>query len=125
VGAAAGVPWMDRAVAAGIAAFVAVLAGRILVGSFHSLTDRAMLPVAALADVVRGVPGVLECRDVRTRGVPNAVYVDLTVHLDGEMSLRAAHDVADAIEQALTRAHPVIVDVVVHLEPAERRTGPR
>jgi cation diffusion facilitator family transporter len=121
VGTAAGVPWIDRAVAGAIALFVAILAGRILVGSFHSLTDRAMLPVAELVDVVRAVPGVRLCRDLRTRGIPNAVYVDLVVHVDGDMTLRAAHDVADEIERALTKAHPEIVDVVVHLEPAERR----
>jgi divalent metal cation (Fe/Co/Zn/Cd) transporter len=38
--------------------------------------------------------------------------------VDGQTSLAAAHDVADAIEEALKSAHPEIVDVVVHLEPA-------
>lgn len=118
IGAAAGVRWMDRAVAGAIAAFVAVLAGRILLGSFHSLTDRAMLPVHELVEVVRAVPGVHLCRDLRTRGIPNAVYVDLVVHVDGDLTLRAAHDVAVEIERALARAHPEIVDVIVHLEPS-------
>jgi divalent metal cation (Fe/Co/Zn/Cd) transporter len=40
--------------------------------------------------------------------------------VDGDLSLRAAHDVADAIEDAVRRAHPDVVDVHVHLEPAER-----
>ena len=57
-------------------------------------------------------------RDVRTRGRGDAIYVDLTVRLDGGMSLNQAHDVADHIEEALKSAHPEIVDVVVHLEPA-------
>ena len=39
--------------------------------------------------------------------------------VDGHLSLRAAHDVADRIEAALQAAHPQIVDVVVHLEPAD------
>jgi len=67
---------------------------------------------------VMRVPGVQECRDVRTRGGPGAAYVDMIVHVDGELSLREAHEVADAIEAALMRSHPEIVDVVVHLEPA-------
>jgi cation diffusion facilitator family transporter len=117
-GARAGLPWMDGVVAAGIAAFIAFLAVQILVGSFNTLTDRAVLPTAALQEVVRGVPGVRDCRDIRTRGGEGAVYVDLTVHVDGDMRLRAAHDVADRIEAALQAAHPEIVDVVVHVEPA-------
>jgi len=117
-GARAGLAWFDSAIATGIAAFIAVLAVRILIGSFHVLTDRAVLPPEAVSTVVLRVPGVHDCRDVRTRGGADAVYVDLVVHLDGWLTLSAAHDVADRIEAALKTAHPQIVDVVVHLEPA-------
>ena len=87
----------------------------------EKLTDRAMIPGERVSRVVLTVPGVQSCREVRTRGGPGAVYVDLIVHVDGNMSLRAAHDVADRIEEAIQAEHPEIVDVVVHLEPAERR----
>lgn len=117
-GARAGLAFMDGLVAAAIAAYIATLAVRILVGSFNVLTDRAVLPAMEIASIVMEVPGVVECRDVRTRGGPGAVYVDLIVHVEGEMSLRDAHDVADAIENALIKSRPEIVDVVVHLEPA-------
>jgi divalent metal cation (Fe/Co/Zn/Cd) transporter len=108
-------------VAAGIAAFIAVLGVQILVGAFHTLTDRAVLPPEKLAEVVLSVPGVLGVRDVRTRGGPSAVYVDLIAHVDGGMTLAAAHDVADEIEVAVQKAHPEIVDVIVHVEPDRRR----
>jgi len=102
----------------GIAVFIAYLAVRILTGAFHVLTDRAVLAPEALVCIVTAVPGVRSCRDVRTRGVRGAVYVDLVVHVDGRTSLQEAHDVADRIEMALKGSHPEIVDVVVHLEPA-------
>jgi cation diffusion facilitator family transporter len=114
----AGHAWADPLVAAAIAAVIAFQAVRILVGAFHVLTDRAALPAEAIARLVGGLDGVHRVRDVRTRGGGDAVFVDLTVHVDGELSLRAAHAVADRIEEALMRAHPEIVDVVVHLEPA-------
>ena len=120
-GARAGVVWMDGLVSIGIAVFIAYLGVQILVGSFHTLTDRAMIPGDTLSKVVMDVPGVQHCREIRTRGGPGAVYVDMIVHVDGQMSLRAAHDVADRIEEAVMSNHPEIVDVVVHLEPAERR----
>ncbi len=120
-GAKAGVPWVDSVVAIGIAAFISILAVRILVGSFHTLTDRAMIPGETLSRVVMTVPGVQSCREVRTRGGPGAVYVDMIVHVDGQMSLRAAHDVADRIEEAVMAQHPEVCDVHVHLEPADRR----
>ena len=120
-GAKAGVPWMDSVVAIGIAAFISILAVRIMVGSFHTLTDRAMIPGDTLSKVVMDVPGVQHCREIRTRGGPGSVYVDLIVHVDGGMKLRDAHDVADWIEAALMMQRPDIVDVVVHLEPAGKR----
>ena len=111
-------PWVDPVVAVVIAAFIAVLAVRVLVGSFHVLTDRAVLPAEEIKPIVMAVPGVRECREIRSRGGVDAVWVDLIVHVDGTRSLRDAHEIADAIEDALMRAHPEIVDVVVHLEPA-------
>jgi cation diffusion facilitator family transporter len=122
-GARAGVAWMDGLVSIGIAVFIAYLGVQILVGSFHTLTDRAVIPPEALATVVRGVPGVIDCREIRTRGGPGSVHVDLIVHVDGAMALRDAHDIADWIEAALMMQRPDIVDVVVHLEPAGKRDG--
>jgi cation diffusion facilitator family transporter len=117
VAAKLGFAWADTLVAVAIAGIIAWQAVRILRAAFNVLTDRAPIAVDELAQLAVGVPGVLKAHDVRTRGQGDAVYVDLTVHLDGAMSLAAAHDVADRIEVALVAAHPEIVDVVVHLEP--------
>jgi cation diffusion facilitator family transporter len=113
-----GLPQADAFVALGIAVVIAGQAARILIAAFNVLTDRAALPAEEIERVLEGIPEVRSSREIRTRGAGDAVYVDLCVHVDGEMSLRAAHDVADRIEEALMRAHPEIVDVVVHLEPA-------
>lgn len=120
-GARAGAAWMDVVVSIGIAVFIGFLGVQILLGSFHTLTDRAVIPPDDLAPIVRAVPGVIDCREIRTRGGPGSVYVDLIVHVDGGMKLRDAHDVADWIEAALMMQRPDIVDVVVHLEPAGHR----
>lgn len=117
VGARAGFAWADRAVAVAIAAFIAVLAVRILVGSLNVLTDRAVLSPEALSSIVLAVPGVRRSGSIRTRGGPRAILVDLVAYVDGDLPLREAHEVADRIEQALLRAVPEIVDVVVHVEP--------
>ena len=118
-GAKAGIRWADTTVALAIAAVIAVQAVKILVGSFHVLTDRVVIPAETIASLVARVPDVKGCRDVRSRGGPEAAYVDLVVYVDGSLSLRAAHEVADRIEAELKSADPRIVDVVVHLEPAE------
>jgi cation diffusion facilitator family transporter len=110
--------WADPVAALAITAVIAVQAVRILVSAFHVLTDRAAIDPERIESLARDVAGVREVRDVRTRGRGDAVYVDLTVHLDGQVTLQEAHAVADRIEERLKAAHPEIVDVVVHPEPA-------
>jgi cation diffusion facilitator family transporter len=117
VAALAGLRWADPLVAVAIAAIVAWQGGQILLSAFDVLTDRAVIPAEMLEPLAAAVPGVLSVHDARSRGRRDAVHVDLTVHLDGGMTLRQAHEVADRIEAELEKAHPEIVDVVVHLEP--------
>lgn len=116
-GVRAGLTWTDPVVALGIATVIAIQAVQILVRSFNVLTDRSVLDPDQISVVVRGVDGVRQCRGIRTRGSADVVYVDLVATVDGNLSLLKAHDVADLIEAALSRAFPQIVDVVVHLEP--------
>ena len=119
-----GIARADSAVALVIGAIIAWQAGRILLSAFNVLTDRAPIAAEVLEQLAAGVPGVLRVHDLRTRGRRDAVYVDLTVHLAAEQSLRQAHEVADRIEAVLRQAHPEIVDVVVHLEPEGHEQPP-
>lgn len=121
----AGLAWADRVVAALIAAIIAWQAAVILLQAFDVLTDRAAIPAQQIEGIAAAVRGVVSVESVRTRGRRDAIYVDLTVRLDGRTSLRDAHDVADRIEAELAKAHPGIADVVVHLEPDGGTEAPR
>ena len=119
-----GSAWADTLVAVTIAAIVAWQAVRILRSAFDVLTDRAAIPPERLEALAAAVPGVRRVHGVRTRGWGDAVQVDLTVHLEGSISLSAAHEVADRIEAQLRQAHPEIADVVVHVEPEGHEQPP-
>jgi cation diffusion facilitator family transporter len=121
--AKAGLARADSVVAALIGAVIAVQAVQILLRSFHVLTDRAVLDPEAVVAGVTGLHGVRAVREVRTRGSEDAIYVDLIAHVDGALSLRAAHEVADRIEDAVKKAHPAVVDVIVHLEPDDPKVS--
>ena len=53
-----------------------------------------------------GCPGCGRCARCAPGAAHDAVYVDLVAHVDGALSLRAAHEVADRIEAAVKKAHP-------------------
>lgn len=73
--------------------------------------------VRALALAVPGVRAIDKCR-VRKSGLSH--LVDIHVRVDGELSVRAGHDIAHAVKDALVTARePAITDVAVHIEPAE------
>jgi cation diffusion facilitator family transporter len=119
----------DLYVSAGVvASFVAALLGLgwadpLVAVAIGAIIDRTPIASDRLEPLAAGVTGVLRVHDVRARGRRDAVYVDLTVHLDAGLQLREAHQVADRIESALQTAYPEIVDVVVHLEPEGHEQG--
>ncbi|MDB6128884.1 MAG: fieF [Verrucomicrobia bacterium] len=66
------------------------------------------------------VPGVLALDKVRVRKSGLSHLVDIHVRVNGELSVRAGHDIAHAVKDALlaSSAH-TISDVSVHIEPAK------
>lgn len=113
-----GLPSADPVIALAIAAYVGWIALRVLLGAANVLADRAAIPPEAVERVANGVPGVIDCHDVRTRGTEGAVFADLRVHVDPKLSVEAAHEISHAVERALREAFPDLVDIVVHVEPA-------
>lgn len=121
----AGFPILDTLIAMVIATLVAVAGYEILRPNMAALCDRTVFTPAQIGRVVRAVPEVQQCHEIRTRGRPDDVHVDLHVTVDGQMTVRRAHDLSHAIEQRLKAALPGITDVIVHVEPADEEGGSR
>lgn len=112
----------DPIIALAIALWLAragLAAGR---GAVDVLMDREwddaerdrLLAVAAGHPLVRGV------HDLRTRGVGLHRHAQFHIWVDPEISVRAAHDVVDAVEQTVREAFPG-VGVLVHVDPTGHR----
>jgi cation diffusion facilitator family transporter len=71
--------------------------------------------VRAVALRVPGVRALDKCR-VRKSGLSH--LVDIHVRVDGDLTVRAGHDIAHAVKDALLASDPhAISDVSVHIEP--------
>ncbi len=119
-----GYPRADGVVALLVMVFVAYVAYGIVRQAVGILSDTVRLDAAQVGQLTMGVPGVLSCRDVRSRGMEDSVYVDLKIEVDPQLTTAQAHEVADQVEQRLQASFPQVVDVVVHVEPA-RGAGER
>lgn len=65
------------------------------------------------------VPGVQALDKVRMRKSGLSYLVDIQVRVDGDLTVRAGHDIAHAVKDALLASVPHrITDVTVHVEPA-------
>ncbi|HTL69699.1 MAG TPA: cation diffusion facilitator family transporter [Candidatus Eisenbacteria bacterium] len=117
VGIRLGIPYVDSLFAMGIATVIVFTALGLLKVSSDILCDKAPLEPVCIERIVRRVEGVRDCHEIRTRGKPDAVYVDLHVLVDNEMTVSASHRLANLIERDIRRELSVVHDVVVHIEP--------
>jgi cation diffusion facilitator family transporter len=113
-----GYPKADGIITLGVMVVVARVAWGIVKQAVGILSDTARLDPQKVAGITLEVPGVLSCRDVRSRGMEGTVYVDLKIEVDPQLTTADAHELADAVETRLQAQFPEVVDVVVHVEPA-------
>ncbi len=67
-----------------------------------------------------GVDGVKALHRVRVRKSGLSYLVDIQVRVDGELTVRAGHDIAHAVKDVLLASAPHrISDVTVHVEPVK------
>ena len=111
--------WVDPLVAVLIALYLGRHAAVIGRRAVDVLMDRE-LPAEARArilDIVRAQPEVRGVHDLRTRRAGRTVFIEMHVEFDPEMTVRAAHDIADALERRLAEAFPE-AEILIHQEPA-------
>jgi cation diffusion facilitator family transporter len=77
--------------------------------------DPALVEAADAA--LRTVPGVREVGELRLRWVGHKLRAEVAVVVDGELSVRAAHQVAVEAEHALLHAVPKLTTALIHADP--------
>jgi cation diffusion facilitator family transporter len=113
----AGYGFVDPLVAILIAGVIAWTAFLVLKDVLSALTDAVRLNPDEVRTTVMTVSGILDCHDIRTRGMVHHVFMDLSIHVDPGLSVEKAHMLATRIEELLKAQFESLEDVVVHIEP--------
>ena len=113
----AGYPWVDPLVALIIAGIIAWTAIIVLKDVLSSLTDQTRIDPQDIRTAVMRIPGILDCHDIRTRGLAHHVFVDLSIHLEPTWSVEQGHALATEVERYLLSHFESVEDVLVHIEP--------
>jgi cation diffusion facilitator family transporter len=102
-----------------ISAFIGYAAVDILKESTRVLSDGVAIQIEEIKKLVLSIKGVKECHQIRSRGRPDDIHIDLHVLVDPEMHIHRAHHLSYAIENKIKRNFRGVTDVVVHMEPME------
>ena len=113
-----GATWVDPAVAIVVAALIIRVAYQILARTVPVLVDERAIPERAIQNTAQGVNGVKSAYSIRSRGGHGAGlrYAEVTIAVDRDANVEAAHAIADAVEERLRRELE-LNNVTVHVEP--------
>ena len=63
--------------------------------------------------------GVIRVDRLRTRQFGRRIYVDIEIAADGNLSLRAAHDIAQHVHDSIEQSFPEVKHIMVHVNPSD------
>lgn len=112
---------IDSVMALAAAGMLAIGALKIGRGAWDALMDRAADPevIYGIATLAREWPGVHGFHDLKTRMAGSKIFVHLHIELDGDLTLREAHDIGAGLRRTILLAYPQ-TDVIIHKDVAGR-----
>lgn len=122
-GAMLGFPILDSAASVVICLFILKIACDILKDALNKMLDTSCGDPfeKELRDYIALESGVI-CIDVlHSRMFGNKVYIDLEIEVDGGLTLRDAHAVAERVHNNVERDFPNIKHIMIHVNPAADR----
>lgn len=112
---------LDPLAAVVVSFFIVKVAVQLLRPCLDELLEKS-LPDSVETEIeqlVLSFPGVSEPHHLRTRRIGNHYAIELHVRMDGNLTLRQAHDTATAIERRLKERYGTETHVGIHVEPVK------
>lgn len=118
LGVVAGFPLADPIVGLIITAAILVVLKGAATEVFRRLLDGVEPALVDQADgVVRATPGVVDVASLQLRWIGHRLHAEISVEVDGQLDLHAAHDIAHEAEAHLRRDFPKLSEATVHVSP--------
>jgi cation diffusion facilitator family transporter len=92
---------------------------RILRPALEEIMDKSPVDMAEeLKKVAAGVGGVVLVEKCYVRKTGFEYFVDLHIHVDGNITVMKGHEIAHAVKDAIRSVNSRVYDVLIHVEPA-------
>lgn len=108
-----------------VAFFVAKVGIDILKNSVNELMDLSVdeEQEQQIKQIAKETKGVLNLGEIRTRKHGAMAYVDLTICVDGNLTVRQGHDIAHKLEKHIINDMEFVKGITVHVEPCNNCPG--
>lgn len=123
-GAMLGFPVMDSVASVVICIFIVKVAYDIMKDALVKMLDTSCGEdyEKKLKEDILAQQDVLGVDLLRSRMFGNKIYIDLEISVDGDKSLREAHEVAERVHKNVEQQFPDIKHIMVHVNPADCAT---
>ena len=110
--------WVDPIIAIAVAILMVRVGYQIFARTVPVLVDERAIPERVIRHTAQGVDGVKSAYDIRSRGGHGAGvrYAEVTIAVDRDANVAAAHAIADKVEERL-KQELELNTVTVHVEP--------
>lgn len=119
LGARMGYPVMDSLASVVICLFILKAAYDIFKDAIDKMVDTACDPNYEwdVKQFVLEQEGVERVDAMRTRTFGSRIYVDVEIAVDGTLTLREAHDIAERVHREIEGKFPEVKHIMVHVNP--------
>ncbi len=120
-GARLGFPAADALASLVICVFIVKAAYDIFKDAVDKMVDHSWdrAEEQILRDFIKKEEGVIDVDSLRTRVFGTRIYVDVEIAVDGELTLRQAHAIAERVHDNLESMFGKVKHVMVHVNPYE------
>lgn len=124
-GAMMGFPVLDSVASVVICLFIVKVSYDIMKDAVTKLLDTSCGEdyENKLWDYISSQNGVVCIDLLRSRMFGNQVYIDLEIQVDGEKSLREAHEIAEHVHAGVEQQFPDIKHIMIHVNPTAKIPG--
>lgn len=115
--AKAGIGWLDGVMAFAVGVIILKTSIEVFKESAFSLSDGFDIEkIDKYTKAILTVPGVQTVKSIKGRMYGANVYLDVTILVDGHLTVQEGHDITRAVEEFLYVTYGVM-DIDVHVEP--------
>lgn len=120
-GARMGYPIMDPLACVIICVFILKVGFDILRDAVIKMLDTSCGEEwdKAMTDFIRSQPNVDKVDLLQSRKFGDKIYLDVEISVDGNQTLREAHNIAEQVHDMVEKEHPEIKHIMIHENPTE------